>query len=122
MAEQLGFLDSLSMTAQRDLLMQSLRESAEIGPMMDGMIHAWRYGDVAYLEENMLEEMQKYPELYDAIVVRRNRNWTATIDELLTHDDDYLIVVGALHLIGEDGVPAMLRARGLSVTQMRQTD
>lgn len=122
MADQLGFLDSLSLDAQRDLLMQSLRDSVDIEPMMDGLILAWRHGDVAYLETNMLRDMQEHEELYDAIVVTRNRNWTETIEALLEDDQDYLIVVGALHLIGTDSVPGILERNGWQVTQMRQPD
>ena len=122
MADQLGFLDSLSLEAQSDLLLQSLRDGADIGSMMDAMVRAWRHGDVRYLSENMLSDMQEHAELYDAIVVVRNRNWVAQIEVLLDADDDYLIVVGALHLVGEDGVPAMLRQRGFDVEQMRATN
>lgn len=119
-AQQLGFLDSLSMDAQRSLLMQSLSEATEIEPMMDGLINAWRHGDTGFLELRMLADMQKFPELYDALVVTRNRNWTKQIEELLDDTQNYLIVVGALHLVGEDSVPSMLRTRGSDVTQMQQ--
>lgn len=39
------------------------------------------------------------------------------IEDLLDDDRDYLAVVGALHLVGPDGLPAMLRARGIPVTR-----
>lgn len=118
--DQLGLLDSLSIEAQRLLLLQTLDEASELATMMDGLIAAWRNGDVDYLETNILEQMQGYPELYDAIVVKRNRDWTGQIEALLDDDDDYLIVVGALHLIGEDGVPAMLDAAGFPSEQLEQ--
>ena len=121
-AEQLGYLDSLSIAAQRSLLLETLREAEEIGPIMDGLIAAWRKGDLDYLESQMLEDMQAYPEIYEALVVARNRNWTTQIEALLDDTEDYLIVVGALHLVGEDSVPAMLRGKGSTVTQMRQSD
>jgi uncharacterized protein YbaP (TraB family) len=120
--EQLGFLDGLSLQAQRALLIQTLSEAADIAPMMDGLIRAWRSGDVAYLEENMLEEMQAYPELYAAIVVERNRRWVERIVERLDDQQDYLIIVGALHLIGEDSVPALLERRGRTARQLFQAD
>jgi uncharacterized protein YbaP (TraB family) len=120
--EQLGFLDSMSLDAQRSLLMQTLAESADMEAMMDELVAAWRHGDIEYLEENMLAEMQQYPELYEALVVARNRNWTKQIEALLADDQDYLIIVGALHLIGEDGVPSMLRAHGTELVQMRQVE
>jgi len=120
--EQLGMLDSMSLDAQRSLLMQTLSESTNMAEMMDELVAAWRNGDLKYLEENMLADMQDYPELYESLIVTRNRNWTKQIEALLTDDQDYLIIVGALHLIGEDGVPTMLRALGREPVQMRQVE
>jgi len=118
--EQLEFLDSMSLESQRALLLQSLKESVDIQKIMDELVHAWRHGDIAFMEDNMLDEMKRYPELYSTIVVERNLNWLKKIEELLDDDDDYLIVVGALHLIGEDGVPALLTKRGREIQQLRQ--
>jgi len=118
--EQLEFLDGLSLEAQRDLLMQTLAESANIRDIMDRLIAAWRLGDIAYMEENLLADIANYPELYESIVADRNRNWANTIDKLLGDDEDYLVIVGALHLIGEDGVPQLLESRGYTVNQLRE--
>lgn len=120
--EQLGFLDGLSIESQRDLLMQTLSEGAEIEGMMDSLITAWRHGDVDFFEKNVLVEMQAYPELYRAIVADRNQRWVDRIDQLLEHDDDYLVVVGALHLVGPDGVPTLLQQRGEQVRQLQQSE
>jgi len=118
--EQLEFLDGLSLEAQRDLLMQTLAEGANIRDIMDRLIAAWRIGDIAYMEENLLADIANYPELYESIVADRNRNWANTIDKLLGDDEDYLVIVGALHLIGEDGVPQLLESRGYTVNQLRE--
>jgi len=118
--EQLGFLDGLSLEAQNELLIQTLSETGEVEEVMDELIRAWRYGDTAYLEENMLEDMQDYPELYAAIVADRNRRWVAAIEDLLDDDQDYLIVVGALHLVGDDGVPRLLSGRGVRIAQLHE--
>ena len=117
--EQLAFFDNMSIEAQTDLLMQTLTESQEAEQLMDEMIEAWRNGDVGYMEENMLAEMVDFEELYATIVVDRNRRWVDEIVELLDDEDDYLIIVGALHMVGEDGVPNLLSERGIDVAQMQ---
>ncbi len=117
--EQLGFFDDMSIEAQTDLLMRTLTESQEAEQMMDGLVDAWRRGDVDYLQDNMLAEMAEYPELYATIVVDRNRRWVDDIVELLDDADDYLIVVGALHMVGDDGVPTLLTERGIEIEQMQ---
>ena len=118
--QQLGYLDGLSLEAQRHLLMQTLTESAAIREIMDDLISAWRSGDIDYLEQTLLDDISGYPELYDAIVADRNRLWVDTIDELLDDGEDYLVIVGALHLVGEDGVPRLLEQRGVRITQMHE--
>lgn len=119
--EQLGFLDGLSLSAQTELLMQSLNNAREVEPLMDDMVRAWRNGDVEFLEDMMLEEMSATSELYETIVSSRNRRWTEQIVELLDDRQDYLIVVGALHLVGDDGLPALLSGRGITIGQMHET-
>jgi uncharacterized protein YbaP (TraB family) len=118
--QQLGLLDGLSLDAQRNLLMQTLEESANISEVMDQLIEAWRTGNSKFLEDQLLAEIVRYPELYETIVADRNRDWVNTIDILLGDDQDYLVIVGALHLVGEDGVPALLEQRGFSVSQMHE--
>ncbi len=119
--EQLAMLDGLSIEAQNDLLLQTLAEGGNIEAFMDDMIRAWRIGDVDYLESNMLDDMARYPELFNAIVVNRNRRWVTAIEALLDDEDDYLVVVGALHLVGDVGVPALLEKRGIRIGQLHES-
>jgi uncharacterized protein len=118
--QQFEFLDNMSLESQRSLLLQSLEESVEIQTIMDELVHAWRHGDIAFMEDNMLNDMREYPELYSTIVVERNRNWVEQIVGLLDDEDDYLVIIGALHLIGNDGLPALLAERGYEAVQLRQ--
>jgi hypothetical protein len=118
--QQLEILDNLSLESQRDMLIQTLSDSKGLAEVMDDMIDAWRYGDVEFLEKSLLADMQEFEELHEAIVGNRNRNWVEKIQELLSEEDDYLIVVGALHLVGEEGVPHLLSQRGFDVIQLHQ--
>ena len=118
--QQLGFLDGLSLDAQRELLLQTLAEGANIRDIMDQLVAAWRTGDIAYMEKNLLADIAEYPELYEAIVADRNRDWVNTIDKLFGDEEDYLVIVGALHLIGDDGMPRLLESRGYKVSQMHE--
>ena len=118
--EQIQFLDGLSMQAQRDMLLSTLTESANLGEMMDQIIDAWRRGDTAELGSEMLEELEKHEELNKALVIDRNARWVDRIAALLDDEDDYLIIVGALHLVGEGGVPERLRSQGHDVQQLSE--
>ena len=76
------------------------------------LIAAWRGGDLRALEKEFLKERAKSPELYDALLGVRNRQWLPKIEALLKEDRDYLVVVGALHFVGRDGLLALLKSNG----------
>ena len=116
--QQLEMLDGLTLAAQRDMLLQTLKDGGRIEELLDEIIDAWRLGDTAYMEQTLLSDMSGNDELYDTIVVDRNRDWVRQIDALLDDRDDYLIVVGTMHLVGKDGVPELLRKTGLQVRQL----
>ncbi len=119
-AEQTAFLDGLSLDTQRDMLLQTLEESAGIEASIDEIIRAWRYGDIEALESGMLKDLENNEELSEALVNRRNRRWVVQISELLDDSDDYLVVVGALHLIGDQGVPELLARAGVKIVQLSE--
>lgn len=118
--EQLQFLDQMSLQAQRDMLMATLKESAGIESMMDDVIEAWRRGDTDTLANDMLSDLEQHEELNKAIVTDRNARWVGHIEELLDDDVDYLIIVGALHLVGPQGVPVQLEKIGYDIRQLSQ--
>ncbi|MFC4728600.1 TraB/GumN family protein [Coralloluteibacterium thermophilus] len=86
-------------------------------------LHAlWRAGDADGLVAAVAEELAEQPETYRRINVERNRAWLPRVEALLRGDDDVLIVVGALHLVGDDGLVAALRERGWSVTRVVEAE
>jgi len=116
--EQLGMLDALPVPVQRTLFMETLEESATLDETMDVLLAAWRSGDMETIERRMLEDLRAEPLLYDVLIATRNRDWAARILRLLDETDDVLVVVGAAHLAGEDGLPALLAAEGVALRQL----
>lgn len=111
-ADQFGVFDRLSLERQQEFLLMSLEEAAELPEEVDELIAAWSRGDVERLAQLMSEGFEQFPDLYQPLVVTRNRNWARQIVELLDDEQDYMIVVGALHLAGPDSVIEMLKAQG----------
>lgn len=118
--EQLEFLDGLSLSAQRSLLIETFRESINIEAQLEPLIDAWRSGDTAVIEKTLLSEMQEYPELYKTLIIDRNKAWVERIKGLIQQDNDYLVVIGVLHVVGADGVPALLSESGIEVDQLQE--
>lgn len=116
--EQIAFFDSLPVALQSDMLLEALAEIEDLEAGMARTVEAWRRGDTAYLADELLEELRRYPDLYDRLVTERNRKWAPRIAALLEREGDYLVVVGALHLVGPDSVLALLAADGIAAEQL----
>ena len=112
---QLGLLDGLPGALQNEILLQALEEAGEIESLIEPMLDAWRRGDEAGLERSLEDDFEGYPELADALIFDRNARWADQVSQMLEGDEDVLVVVGAMHLVGERGLPALLTDRGFRV-------
>jgi uncharacterized protein YbaP (TraB family) len=120
-AEQIAFLDGMGKEEQVQFLTEALTEAQEGSSETAKLHNAWRAGDARLLWEDMGVDMKKeYPRLYQRINVARNDTWVPKIERRLTAPgtDDTLVVVGALHLLGPDGVVEKLRAKGYRVERV----
>ena len=114
--EQVRILAGLPEADQVDFLRATLEDFDEAVTLLDGLVTAWSGGDVDELDRIVVKEMKTdAPAAYDALLVRRNANWTAQIETLLKGSGTAFIVVGAAHLAGADSVQSMLEARGVDV-------
>ena len=110
--EQINILAGLSATDQASFLDQTVDELKDTERDTREILAAWRSGNAAKLAALMSEEYAKSPSLYRALVTNRNRRWLPQIERLLKGDQDYLVVVGALHLIGDGGLLQLAKAEG----------
>jgi uncharacterized protein YbaP (TraB family) len=120
--QQIEMLDGMSPAEQEQYLAQTLDESGGSGVRETRRLHgAWRAGDVATLRDGLAADLKReYPALYQRINVARNDAWLPQLEARLQGpgEDDTLVVVGALHLLGSDGVVEKLRARGYAVQRL----
>ncbi|MGB7948678.1 MAG: TraB/GumN family protein [Candidatus Binatia bacterium] len=117
-AFQIGLMDQLPQRDQESMLRQSLAEMDRLENSLDRIIRSWITGDVASLEALLLSAMREYPAVHQKIIVDRNRRWLPQIETIIEHGDPTLVVVGAAHLVGKDGVIELLKSRGYRVEQM----
>ena len=117
--QQLGFFAELSPDVQRQMLLEAI-DDAEKGPaVLDELSAAWERGDIDTLERMLNEDMQtEYPEVYAALISQRNAAWVEMLVHELQGAGVDFVAVGAAHLVGEDGLVAQLRARGVSVERV----
>jgi len=107
----------MPLAQQKRFLVMTLDETAQLDSEIEDLLRAWRTGDTAALAQLMAGEYEEFPDLYRRLTVERNRAWVGRLVELLDDRDDYLVVVGALHLVGPGSVVDLLRQRGYTVTQ-----
>jgi uncharacterized protein YbaP (TraB family) len=118
-AQQIDLLLSFS---DQDLLMaQTLVQLDEIDLYLRPVYDAWRAGDAAQLNRLLLtDERQRHPEfelLYEKLFDERNRAMTSKIEDLLGGSGRYFVVVGAGHIVGEEGIISLLEQRGFAARQ-----
>ena len=115
--EQLGFFAHLNEPQQRQYLRATLKDLDTEASDAGVMVSAWQRGDTAELERLLRKESANNPELFRMLTTDRNRRWLPKLVALLSEDQDYLVVVGALHLVGNDGLVALLKDQGFQVEQ-----
>lgn len=115
--DQFTIFANLSIAEQRSYVLHSLEEMDRATNTLDEIISAWRSGDTKTFELLQVEVFKEYPDLYSKLVTDRNQKWLPKIAGLLKEDDDYLVVVGALHLVGNDGIVQLLEMKGYEVVQ-----
>ena len=119
--DQMKAMDSAPYAEQADGLDEFLDDPKKAIRQLQDMHGWWRAGDVAKLDSEMRAEMaKKTPESYRLLDVDRNNAWLPKVEARLKDSkaDDTLVVVGTLHLLGDDGLVEKLRAKGYAVERV----
>lgn len=117
--EQIGFLASLGDGYENELISYTLRDIKDLPRTMQLIKAAWRQGDTRKLEELALAPLkQEFPPIYQTLIVKRNKAWMPRIEAMLKNAEVEFVLVGALHLVGDDGLLAQLAARGYQVQKL----
>ncbi|MGH7886466.1 MAG: TraB/GumN family protein [Candidatus Binatia bacterium] len=115
---QFDLFDRLPAGLQEMMLRYSIGEIEQINKLVDRLVRVWRDGEVAAAEQLFLGSLREYPEIQEKLLDERNRNWLPQIEKFLQLGEDTLVVVGAAHLVGKNGVIELLKGRGYKVEQM----
>lgn len=99
-------------------LLGTLSGLPEYAEMIRRLVNAWKNGDVRLLDRLLNRDEQTDPITHEALFSRRNAKWVPEIERFAHGNGNYLIIVGAGHLVGDDGVVAQLRRAGFSVQQL----
>jgi uncharacterized protein len=118
LAFQLSRFDEMSMDMQDRLLSETLKELETTKTSFTRMADAWKAGDVPTIELLVLKDLKAEPQMYDRLLIDRNRTWLPKIEALFSRPKPAFVVVGAAHLVGPDGLLQMLKAKGYTIEQL----
>jgi hypothetical protein len=114
---QISLFDSMTPEQQERFLAETLKDLDKETASVGKLASAWKSGDVAGVERYVLQDLQNDPQVYQRLLVGRNRTWLPKIEALFSRSRPTFVVVGAAHLIGPDGLVSMLKAKGYRLVQ-----
>ncbi|MDR3414830.1 MAG: TraB/GumN family protein [Nevskia sp.] len=115
-AAHIGLFTGMNGPLAREFLASAMDEQdGDSGDDPEQMLRAWRDNDVGVVEALDRQLKHGYPQVYDHLLAQRNRNWMPQLKRIFDGDEPELVVVGAAHLVGPDGLIAALRAHGYKV-------
>jgi len=115
-AAQYALFDTLAPADQSDLLAAVAADAA--GGDSSGPTEAWLTGDMNALEAAISGGILDYPNLREVLVIGRNQEWAGKVTAMMASEQPF-VAVGAGHMIGDAGLPALLAKRGYEVRRIQ---
>ena len=124
--QQAHIFADLPETEQVGLLDYQLRHMSPqsvVGPL-DTIVKVWLSGNQDDLEKILQLDKPSQTEtaFEEKVVTNRNKAWANALSERLKQPGTSFVSVGAAHLVGTDGVPALLARMGYTVTRVQIPD
>lgn len=114
---QLNLLASGELTTYRTGLELMLTNRTELDRQFLDTVRFWQEGNVEALELGLQQTYRSIPDVREILLDARNRAWIPQIESFLTQNTVTLVIAGAAHFPGTDGVIELLRRRGHLVEQ-----
>jgi uncharacterized protein YbaP (TraB family) len=114
---QIDLITGITGKEGEELLKATLKDLGEMKSMFHDIIRAWETGNGNELSVLLNKAMKDSPEIFKRMVTDRNENWVPPILKLIKGKQDAIVIVGAAHLVGKQGVVDLLEKKGFKVVQ-----
>ena len=114
---QLNLLGNMNARDQKSFLSQTLEDLDNAAQLADNMVAAWQRGDADKLHTLLFKSFEGHPGIEDRLLTRRNKEWLPKIEAMLREPQNTLVIVGAGHLIGPEGIAQLLKRKGYEIEQ-----
>jgi len=116
---QLDMLSNMGLGDEESFIKSNLSQMKDFKSMFDQLIKAWRAGDDKKLAELVIEPMKDDPKTLKSLITDRNENWIPHIEKMFGDKDKEFVLVGVGHLVGDQSVLALLKAKGYKVEKVK---
>ncbi|MDD9303472.1 MAG: TraB/GumN family protein [Desulfobacter sp.] len=111
--DQIQFLAKIGEGKENQMIAYILEDIGKLPDLLPIMKKAWRSGNNELMYQQTLAPLKKeYPDLYQTIMVKRNRAWLPVIQKMMTTPEVEFILVGTAHLAGDQGLISLLEKKG----------
>ena len=114
---QIDRFDKMPERMQEQMLRSELEEMETEQSSLRSIMTAWQNGDAPAIEKMLLGSFSDNPVAYNSLITERNRNWMPQLEACLKRSAPCFVVVGAAHIVGPQGLLAMLQQRGYRIEQ-----
>jgi uncharacterized protein YbaP (TraB family) len=114
---QVGLVTDFTREEGELVMKSTLEDLDKLKKEFPALLKAWQTGDADGLANMLNEVSEKVPAIFKRLVTDRNKQWLPKVEEWLRGDKNAVMIVGAGHLVGKEGVVELLRKKGYKVTQ-----
>lgn len=115
----MDYIANMGEGQEDEMIRQTLDDLEQIPTMIRDMKSAWRAGDNSRLEDIGIREWKsEFPNVFKRLLTDRNNDWMQDLNQFNNDEDVEFVLVGALHLVGEDGLLRQLRDGGHRLEQL----
>jgi uncharacterized protein YbaP (TraB family) len=118
---QIRLLSGFSEKDQELFLIYTLRDLNVMEQEVGRLIQAWVSGDAQAVESILarsVSEDNRLSAILEKLIFERNRRMVAKIEDFLRTKETYFVIVGAGHLVGNQGILKLLGGKGYLIEQL----
>jgi len=118
---QIDLLSNLSDKDQELFLIYTLKDLNIMEQELDKLTQAWISGDTKGMETILtrsVSEDKRLSSIFEKLIYERNRKMVSKIEDFLRTKEVYFVIVGAGHLVGNQGIIEILKGKGYLVEQL----
>lgn len=118
--EQSAIITEIGKGEEDAVVLQTLMDMDELSSMMSWMVMEWREGRTERLTHELVDEMKNVsPKMYRIVLKQRNEAWMPKLLGMLKGEKRGFVLVGAMHLLGQDGLLEQFKREGYNVEYLK---